>query len=1649
MYKIIFMQSLKFKKIYNFKPIALIIAMIFFLNNMAYGIDISGKSCLRAPLISNPITKEKSRLKKGLIEVLGLEEMQETSFTRCQPGEIILGQDEKVAGYADRLLLTNEEKASMQKKGIFVYDIDKTLAGRNKPLLEQTIQTIEKLMRTGHLVVIITGQPIDIQRDRVISPIDPLLRRNLIVVTNEGTSAHHFLKDGREYVVKNDFTNKFAFTEEQGRIMKEVVDEFMEENGFEYAPGGEFEPREMTQAAFKIEATLETRTQYAANLEKELKKRDVNKFRGWASGSSTISFLHKDADKRKAGLGFLKEQGFKLKNAVYHGDEFFPGGNDYCIKEDNDIYIAVVGRYDKNMEERKAGKVLSIGGGPYATTSFADDFMAEERLLGEKSSFRDIMANVASKNINIETTVSNLQKSRSPREALEYLAYERLPEGSELRNLMDKALNSGIDVKNKDLTDRVDIQKLTDFICIMQNYKVGPVFINSLYEQMFGNSIEKDFILISALIEDRLFKDSPLDFNVTSRENFLLRDLLASYSDLFTILLGNNAASNFARAVEKLTRQDQVWRYNKTERENVIKSASLEIERVKKALGLFFEESGVFRWLLAAFGNNLSSFNEYINIEDLTKPVLDIKDEIPEKDLSELTSGFVALSGGGGAKFLSTVMLEAKVHNFALPLSEKMPFIMIVPAEDDGGGTAIVCHIGKKKYYFKFPAMGDSMNAYSGLSSGERNDLGDSKFPYFYDIVRERFPLEGIDPLMDEFSQIAFSVIQTMVYNKSTTSDDWKKGVSFFRSMFKVLDKFDLIPVEGQSMGNLIWTASADELVKIAKSKGNPSELKELTEDQIVAIQRFLAKNFGLDNMMVIPSNLNPGTIYGLLDKLVIDDGEVNLVNRKELTGPKDINVNGKQLTIKEEIKDVIDEENGQTYIDYDLKEGEEIFISHRNKEIPLSGSAMFRAHIKKENGKLSVRFNIGAEPWGDWHVLGDLAEVVGIPNDYIKTQAPDQLKWGARVCGTEGGSVLRIYADRVGSGTTLRFNDGKKIMIKARIIAKQTNITENYHLSKIYKVGFIGKEKPKANPFIVKALRNSKVGCVFGPGSTVTSLAPILLLDEIRTELKKMAERGLPIVYVNNPYKDNETAFASISEIMDLFEDSCGEPVFGLKRGGFVTDMVVNNVETMPDDLRRLMKAPDPKKTQLRPAERPRGELKLTLAEKIRLKKWLGEDFGIHKANIATVILKEVRGGTPEKGIGYDFRAFGKVLENIIVSRTSSEIKESSLYKDALAIFNNEEPSLSKAITYLRRAKGYWSEAEVLRKIRDLFNTKGVMTKEVLGKIAPKLLVLNLSHSILETDYIRNPEKGTPFTKEMKEAMVSYVKAGGRIVITTGLDFSIIKNYIFGGDNAIEKEFRSSIYFITLSGAELRRGENLLPRALKPIPQKARNIINKVLKIYGLDTQNEMFSDYGTFINLKLHAFNALSQNDIQELNAEIFRNTSLNLRAHERRAFSIEWNPGLVGTYDLREAIVEHIQKLFDEAGIDLSVEVTGKGSIDIGNLSEVNAFKDLADKTGNFDGAEQRDMLFIPSGGALSEISETFPNAMYLTLPTQDPGSIFINNSMIYQLSEERNPIWTRGECRTLFEMAAAALLKAKLISNGIRGSFNSVKMVSDNI
>jgi len=1568
-----------------------------------------------------------------------LRASQDGSFVTLGEGETLTGQDENVIGYADRLLLTSEEIEGFNKKGIFVYDIDKTLAKRDMALLEATIDTIEKLMENGHLVVIITGQPIDIQRDRIVTPIAPSLRRSLVVITNEGTVAHHFLPGGREYIVRNDFTEQFTFSEEEGRIMEGIIDRFMDDSGFEYAPGGEFEPREMAQAAFKLEAALETREAYARRLEGELwkeaesleaagKTTSLTNFRGWASGSSTISFLHKNANKRDAGLGFLKSQGLDMRRAVYHGDEFFPNGNDAYILGDPDIYIAVVGRYhDETIAGRE--RVLYISGGPHATTTFANDFMTcEERLSEEGADLDDIVAEVAARSINLEVIFSHSLKEMDPDTALDRLVGNWIPK-SRIRDYWRRLLDQQPAAATAgDIERRINLKTLRDLLYVCRECRVGPAIVNALYRRTFGRTVTEDFEDIARFIDLRLFGDRPVDFKDSMKGNQEIRRLIRHFAELLTVILGDEVSGAFQKAVEILPGQDQTFRYSEDKLQTKKDTTLAQIDRVRDALKIFFEHDGVCSWLFAAFGNDLGSFHRFYNIEDLNKPALDVADEIPSEDISELQSGLVAVSGGGGARLLSEIMLKAKLHHLVLPLSATMPFVMVVPAEDDGGSTAVLLYIGKDVYRFELPAMGDSINAVSSLSRGELDEFGEPVSSHFYEAARTRFPLEGTDPLKDEFLQIAFDQIQGLI-SRNAEPKDWQRTISFLRSIYNILHNFDLINIEGQSFGNIMWLAAADKVAGIKGDGQQGTALRRLDEKQIVAVQRFMSRAFGLDNMIVIPSNLSPGTLYGLLDELVVDSEEgVKGIPNSLLHKPTAIGCGERKFVVREEMRDTVDEDESHTYLDYEIAEGEQLVISHNNKEVPLDNSSVrFNAQVKKERGEIFARFNIGSEQWGEWHKLRETAEVIGLPDEEMKAKAPSQMKWGARVRVVNQGDtnqVLRIYLDRVGAGTSLRFSDKGKITVKGRLVVKQTNITESYHLSKFIRAGFVGREKPRPNQFLLDAITNSKAGCVIGPGSVVTSLLPILLLPEVRSELRAMAERGLPVIFMLNPVKDNETAYFSISSLIEFIEVSCGEPVFGLERGGFITDMFVNDARKMPEHVSKLADLTKSRTTRLRPAERPRGEFWGGEEEIRSLQQQLGSGFAFHLDDLLTIIKKEVRGSAPEDGVGFEPALTGTLLERIILSRMRETAKQTPLYQEMLAVFNGNASSLDKAIEHARRIEGLWSEVEALKRIESLvkiLRTRNRLTKEALRNLAPKVIVINFTRTIYE------PKE--PLSPELMSAIVAYLEAGGRIIITTGQPFEVVNKYLFEGENRIPERYRDSIYISASSGAEIRKGVSDLKHSTETIPQQAKDIIEDILSIYGVPFEgimrDKIITDRGAFMALHLYDFTEMTDENVDVINAHVVR--SKKLKTDDQRAtYMIQKQiGGLSGTYDLRDTVIKHLKRRLSEEGIDVSVERVGVGTIDVSVISEVDIIKWLLTESGEFQDIEEEAFLFALTGEGITKISDSLSDALYMAIPERTPRSIFIRNAMIPQLSQSEGTTWNKESSRTLFIEAARGL------------------------
>ena len=72
-------------------------------------------------------------------------------------------------------------------RGVYIFDVDGTLAETGKPLSSEMIEEIIALLREGARVVLTTGQDLDSeQQKRLVTPFPHELRENLLIYANEG-----------------------------------------------------------------------------------------------------------------------------------------------------------------------------------------------------------------------------------------------------------------------------------------------------------------------------------------------------------------------------------------------------------------------------------------------------------------------------------------------------------------------------------------------------------------------------------------------------------------------------------------------------------------------------------------------------------------------------------------------------------------------------------------------------------------------------------------------------------------------------------------------------------------------------------------------------------------------------------------------------------------------------------------------------------------------------------------------------------------------------------------------------------------------------------------------------------------------------------------------------------------------------------------------------------------------------------------------------------------------------------------------------------------------------------------------------------------------------------------------------------------------
>jgi len=176
--------------------------------------------------------------------------------------------------------------------------------------------------------------------------------------------------------------------------------------------------------------------------------------------------------------------------------------------------------------------------------------------------------------------------------------------------------------------------------------------------------------------------------------------------------------------------------------------------------------------------------------------------------------------------------------------------------------------------------------------------------------------------------------------------------------------------------------------------------------------------------------------------------------------------------------------------------------------------------------------------------------------------------------------------------------------------------------------------------------------------------------VKENRDALRAKAAAGTPVIYICNPYLDNEILGLTMEGVMKLIERSAGEPMFG--DGGFIHNVIANDwdlthrsprtrgLETMAH-----VDTYSPYK-QLRPAEWPRGALKYA-REKAAL---AAKGIVIHGANFMTKVDKEIRGLGTVDGIGFEPRRVAKMVEQIVLETHHQDVLNHPTYQTIAAAF-------------------------------------------------------------------------------------------------------------------------------------------------------------------------------------------------------------------------------------------------------------------------------------------------------------------------------------------------------------------------------------------
>ncbi|MCF7916459.1 MAG: HAD-IIB family hydrolase, partial [Candidatus Omnitrophica bacterium] len=248
-------------------------------------------------------------------------------------------------------------------KPVLIFDIDGTIAERNRDLSQKMADRLNLLMSQGVVVAIVTGNPLDRKLKQRLTSIwgNP----NLILAVNTSTQIFYFDQGvAREFIGYRKGIKK----EDKPKIEK-IIQKFIigvKEGNYDLQLAGEdsglikqilakeklkIEER-VTRLAFRYEEFKEKMNQGASKRVREeladiLRSSIIEEnIRGYAvktEGKTTIAIGLVGVDKKGAVDFILQNLGISPQEAVYFGDEFTPEGNDWPVVGVSGLNIFSVG----------------------------------------------------------------------------------------------------------------------------------------------------------------------------------------------------------------------------------------------------------------------------------------------------------------------------------------------------------------------------------------------------------------------------------------------------------------------------------------------------------------------------------------------------------------------------------------------------------------------------------------------------------------------------------------------------------------------------------------------------------------------------------------------------------------------------------------------------------------------------------------------------------------------------------------------------------------------------------------------------------------------------------------------------------------------------------------------------------------------------------------------------------------------------------------------------------------------------------------------------------------------------------------------------------------------------------------------------------